>query len=115
VGKGKNKKADLSKAKNQLRSAKQKQRGSGSDRQGRRKNEPEADYDDMEIMETDCDPADLELLPPEDEYAAPIVRPFKLASVGPDFTQAFIGKRREGKSFCMRWIAHSVVEKFPRW
>lgn len=40
--------------------------------------------------------------------------PFMLDMVGPDFTIAFIGKRREGKSFALRWVAKKQAPVFPR-
>lgn len=60
----------------------------------------------------DTDPSLLQLKPQLD--AVPKVYPFKLGQVGPDFTLAFIGKRREGKSFCARWILSAVHHHFPR-
>lgn len=71
-------------------------------------------YEELEPMDTDVDPSLLKIMAPADENAAPTIRPFKLSSVGPDFTMSFIGKRREGKSFMMRYIAHAHREKFPR-
>jgi hypothetical protein len=44
----------------------------------------------------------------------PQLHPFRLGSVGPDYTMAFFGKRREGKSFAMRWILYHMRDRFPR-
>lgn len=45
---------------------------------------------------------------------APKVYPFVLDQLGPDFTMAFFGKRREGKSFAMRWMLYKLRKEIPR-
>lgn len=60
----------------------------------------------------DVDPGALELRPRV--VGPPVIRPFKLDSLGPDYTMAFLGKRREGKSFLMRHILYSMRDRFPR-
>jgi hypothetical protein len=71
-------------------------------------------YDELEVdPELDVDPAALEVHE-RDLDAPPMVRPFKLSMVGADYTLGFVGKRREGKSYMMRWLAASQVKRFPR-
>ncbi len=48
------------------------------------------------------------------EPGPPKVFPFQLDMIGPDYTMGFFGKRREGKSFCMRWILYHLRTKIPR-
>lgn len=43
-------------------------------------------YEELEVLDTDVDPAELELIETMPEGAAPMVRPYKLTSVGKDFT-----------------------------
>lgn len=69
-------------------------------------------YDELDTVKTDTNPEELALVPVFQD--APEIRPFKLGCIGPDFTLGFIGKRREGKSFAMRWVMHSMRDKFPR-
>jgi len=38
---------------------------------------------------------------------------FDMNSIRPDYTIALFGKRREGKSFCMRWILYHMRGVFP--
>jgi len=45
---------------------------------------------------------------------APDVFSFELADVGLDYTFGFFGKRREGKSFTMRWLMYHMRTEFPR-
>jgi len=44
----------------------------------------------------------------------PIVTPFQLCDLGLDYTIGFFGKRREGKSFTMRWLMYHMRTEFPR-
>jgi len=60
----------------------------------------------------DSDPVELRLIPREE--GPPKIYPFKLEMVGPDFTIGAFGKRREGKSFAVRWILHHLRTKIPR-
>ena len=50
----------------------------------------------------------------EREKGPPKVYPFKLEMIGPDYTMGFFGKRREGKSFAMRWILYHLRTQIPR-
>lgn len=50
---------------------------------------------------------------PEDGFV-PTVEPFDVRQLGDDFTYAFFGKRREGKSFCMRYLLYHMRHLFPR-
>ena len=66
----------------------------------------------VEQTEDDTDPSQLRLEPIAE--GAPKVYPFMLDQIGPDFTMAFFGKRREGKSFAMRWMLYHLRHKIPR-
>lgn len=67
---------------------------------------------EVEESKDDTDVAQLRLVDlPE---GAPKVYPFMLDQIGPDFTMAFFGKRREGKSFAMRWMLYHLRHKIPR-
>lgn len=57
---------------------------------------------EWEESELDTEISKLKLIPRKE--GPPEVRPFKLSSIGPDFTIGFFGKRREGKSFAMRYV-----------
>lgn len=61
---------------------------------------------------SDCNPRKLQLRPRK--VGPPEIRPMKLRMVGPDFTIGFFGKRREGKSFAMRWVLEYLKDQFPR-
>ena len=67
---------------------------------------------EWEEQELDTDPSKLKIIPRR--RGPPEVRPFKLSSVGPDYTIGLFGKRREGKSFFMRWLLWAMRDKFPR-
>lgn len=54
----------------------------------------------------DTKPALLRLTQPP--CGPPKIYPFKLKQIGPDFTMGFIGKRREGKSFAMKWVLREL-------
>jgi hypothetical protein len=60
----------------------------------------------------DNDPGELRLIPREE--GPPKIYPFKLDSIGPDFTIGAFGKRREGKSFFLRWVLYHLRTKIPR-
>lgn len=57
---------------------------------------------EWEESEMDTEISKLKIIPRRE--GPPEVRPFKLSSIGPDFTIGFFGKRREGKSFAMRSV-----------
>ena len=67
---------------------------------------------EWEESELDTEPSKLKIIPRRE--GPPEIRPFKLSSIGPDYTIWFFGKRREGKSFAMRWILWHMRDRFPR-
>lgn len=60
----------------------------------------------------DCDPSKLEIR--LRDHGPPMVLPFRLSMIGPDYTIGFFGKRREGKSFAMRWMLYHLRHSIPR-
>lgn len=49
-----------------------------------------------------------------EEGIPPEPLPFNLMQLGDDFTVTFVGKRRTGKTFCMRYFLHYMRDRFPR-
>lgn len=42
------------------------------------------------------------------------VKPFDVTQIKPDFTIVYFGKRREGKSYAMRWHLYALRDQLPR-
>lgn len=49
-----------------------------------------------------------------EEGMPPDPLPFNLQQLGDDFTITFVGKRRTGKTFAMRYFLHYMRDRFPR-
>lgn len=59
-------------------------------------------------------PEDVEHIDVPEDGFEPVVEPFDVRQLGDDFTYAFLGKRREGKSFCARYLCYHMRHLFPR-
>ena len=69
------------------------------------------DIDPQDPILIDCvqNTPDMKLkLMPANPCPRPVLRPFRLEYIGPDYTIGLFGKRREGKSFAMRWIVRTA-------